>query len=736
MRYIILCLFFAASLLTYGVSKEDSLLTVLKDAGAPQQKVELLLELGKIYHQQKDLDKTRQALNNGMEIARLADDPGLTAKCLIALGSVEAGLMDISKALSYYERARQLCIDHNLTMLHETNARLGSIWLHLGKYDKAQHCLNEALQGAEQAQDTNALYSIYLTLGSLNRKLSKHSKCMEYNMKAIDIAKSMGDSSKVGAIMFNLGNLIMDTDEKKKALEYYKKAWAYFQNSKELKYKAGVANALGNYFLVVDSNYSMASQYYQYYLNLGKEMKSDKAIGIAYNNIAALYEREKKYDESLQYYLKALEYKNKVGNQVEIDKVYLNLSAVYRKKKDFANALSSLAIIEPRLKEHNSLGVYAAYYDHLYMIYQDAEDPIRSLENYKLYVAYKDSMQHLEKENLLMELEAEFETKEKEQEIAFLKTGKELDEAKYEKQRLINYTTFGGLGVVVVLLVIVGYSYSTKKKANAALKEKNTIINAQQQKIVESITYAKRIQGAILPDQKEVTEAFPDSFIVNLPRDIVSGDFYWVGKVGNVSVCAVADCTGHGVPGGFMSMIGHMLMAEIVNSQNIDSPAEILEQLDHRIRMTLRQTGSESQSQDGMDLAVCAYNPDKNECTYSGALTSIFVHDGSELKTISGDTRNVGGTPLREHLNRPFTNHVFPVTANTKIYMMTDGYLDQFGGANDEKFNLSRMRQLLSEIAELPMAEQHDMVLAAFEKWKGNRDQLDDVCIIGLKPVV
>lgn len=735
MRYIIVGLFFTAALLAHGVSQEDSLLTVLKTAGDEQQKVELLLELGKVYQKNKDLDKTRQALNNALEIARLSDDKGLTVRCLIALGSVEAGIMEIDKALTYYERARQLCIDHKLPMLHETNARLGSIWLHLGKYDKAQRILNEALEGAQLAQDTGALYSIYLTLGSLNRKLSRHSQCMEYNMKAIDIAKSMGDSTKVGAIMFNLGNLIMETDEKKKALEYYKKAWEYTQNSRELKYKAGVANALGNYFLVVDSNYSMASQYYHYYLNLGEELKSDKAIGIAYNNIAALYERQEKYDESLEYYLKALEYKNKVGNQVEVDKVYLNLCAVYRKKKDFANALQSLATIEPRLKEHNSLGVYAAYYNHLYKVYQDADDPVRSLENYKMYVAYRDSIQHLEKENLLMELEAEFETKEKEQEIAFLKTGKELDEAKYEKQRLINYTTFGGLGIVVVLLVIVGYSYSSKKKANATLKEKNAIINLQQQKIVESITYAKRIQGAILPDQKEVTEAFPDSFIVNLPRDIVSGDFYWVGKVGDTSVCAVADCTGHGVPGGFMSMIGHMLMAEIVNGQKIASPAEILEQLDHRIRMTLRQTGSDSQSQDGMDLAVCAYDPDKKECTYSGALTSIFVHDGSELNTISGDTRNVGGTPLREHLNRPFTNHVFPVTVQTKIYMMTDGYLDQFGGANDEKFNLSRMRQLLSDVAEFPMTDQHSKVLSTFEKWKGDRDQIDDVCIIGLKPL-
>lgn len=283
---------------------------------------------------------------------------------------------------------------------------------------------------------------------------------------------------------------------------------------------------------------------------------------------------------------------------------------------------------------------------------------------------------------------------------------------------------------------------SFRQNLEVKVKERTAELQVKNQKIEDSINYAKRIQESILPSEKIIKKHIPESFIIYIPKDIVSGDFYWFseyekdkegGSTGTFFIAA-ADCTGHGVPGAFMSMIGSTLLNEIVNGKNITDPAEILIQLNQGVINALNQRNEEDSQYDGMDITLCKIDPHNKKIEVSCANHDLFLTDYNKdsIDELEGDIFSIGG--IFSVLRTPkYTNHTIDISEPKTIYMFSDGFQDQFGGESNQKFSHNNFKKLLFEIRDLPMEQQKEKIVETFNDWKKNTSQIDDILIIGLQ---
>jgi ligand-binding sensor domain-containing protein/serine phosphatase RsbU (regulator of sigma subunit) len=270
------------------------------------------------------------------------------------------------------------------------------------------------------------------------------------------------------------------------------------------------------------------------------------------------------------------------------------------------------------------------------------------------------------------------------------------------------------------------------EEKNKIVEEQKEIVLEKNQKITDSINYAKRIQHAILPSEELIRSYLPDSFIFYRPKDIVSGDFYWFTSNGNKLVIAIADCTGHGVPGAFMSMIGNTLLNEIINVKNISEPNQILDHLNKGVVSLLHQSASEPMEQDdGMDISILAIDKTNNEIEYAGANHIAYLFNPTVQKTLKGDVFSIGGMFGKTDIS--FSSQKVKVEKGATIYLFTDGFMDQFGGEKNTKFLSSNFLQLIQNVQSYDLVEQKRIIDAAFNSWKGNIVQTDDVLLMGIR---
>jgi PAS domain S-box-containing protein len=271
-------------------------------------------------------------------------------------------------------------------------------------------------------------------------------------------------------------------------------------------------------------------------------------------------------------------------------------------------------------------------------------------------------------------------------------------------------------------IVVVYLDITERKQATDELTQIN-------KDIFDSLHYAKSIQEAILPPKELFADAFQDAFVFYEPRDIVSGDFYWFEQRGPISVFAVVDCTGHGVPGAFMSLMGNDYLASIITDQNITTPGHALSMLNARILQALKQTGAVGESKDGMDVALCAYNQDSGMLQYAGARNPLYIVRDGDLQEIKATKESVGG----DTRDKTFQDHQIQLQSGDQIYLFSDGYADQFGGKRGKKLMYKPFKKLLLDNSIFPMKKQLAALQSYFYDWKGDLEQVDDVCVLGVK---
>lgn len=267
-------------------------------------------------------------------------------------------------------------------------------------------------------------------------------------------------------------------------------------------------------------------------------------------------------------------------------------------------------------------------------------------------------------------------------------------------------------------------------KTNEDLKKANAHLNNKNKEIVDSIQYARLIHQAILPKQRHFDRAFNNSFYIYQPKDIIGGDFYWVTKVDDLSYVVLGDCTGHGVPGALLSVLGHSLLNYIVHGKNILSCKEIITELDQRVIDSFHMAQEERFNNDWMDISICCYNNKTRILEFSGAMQSLYLIRENNLFEYEGNKFPVAGWQIETERN--FISHQIKIQKNDTIYILSDGISDQFGGPKNKKFNRRRLKELLLTVSKINMEKQKEMILHVLNKWKGNEEQVDDISLIGI----
>lgn len=278
------------------------------------------------------------------------------------------------------------------------------------------------------------------------------------------------------------------------------------------------------------------------------------------------------------------------------------------------------------------------------------------------------------------------------------------------------------------LIIYVTWSFmKTRSRAEKQIHEQKIQLEDKNKEVTDSITYAQRIQRAILPSHRLIESLLPSSFIVYLPKDIVSGDFYWIDKKEDTVFFAVADCTGHGVPGAMMSVICQNALNRVLNEFEITKPSEILDKLSSLVEESFSKSGSDVR--DGMDITLCSLNFRTMNLEYAGANNPLYVISNNEINEFKATKQPIG----RFESRIPFNNHVIKLNKGDAIYLFSDGIADQFGGPEGKKFKYKRLKELLLANYTKPHSEQKNSVIMAFSAWKGSNEQIDDVCLMGIK---
>lgn len=631
----------------------------------------------------------------------------------------------------------------------------------------ASDALNLSLKINYKPGEMNA----HNVLGLVLYYSSSYDDALEHHEISRKIAEQLKDKSKLAVALNNIGLVYDDRTEYNKALKYYMESLALAENSEKGKWQMG--STLNNIALIYQTQgkYEDALAFHNRSLKIKKEINNRKGVGSSLHNIGLVYKLMGEYEKSLEYYFLALTVRkenndengtaltlNNIGSVFESQGlfnkafVYFEQSLEIRKKlKDRYGLAISLFSMGSNYCSRNQYEKGFEYYNKALQIgkeigskdllergYESMALASANQKNYQkafeyqtLLMAVKDSIYNAESSRQLNELQTKYESEKKQKEIELLTKNDEIQELQLNKNKLWMVVLISTILVVLLLAGLLFNRYKMKQKANDLLEHQNTEITQQKKEITDSINYAKRIQESILPPADHWKKILPQSFIFYRPKDIVSGDFYWIEQK-NETVCfAAVDCTGHGVPGALMSVVGFNLLTQAVNEVGLTKPSEILKHLDAGVTKTLRQSETGKGVKDGMDLSLCSLNLKTLELQYAGAFNSLYYVIDGVFNEIKADKFPIG-VNLDGKVDN-YQNHTVQLKKGDCVYLYSDGYADQFGGMQGKKFKYKKLKELLTVISSDSIDHQQNKIEKTFDDWKGNLEQVDDVVIIGLK---
>ena len=589
----------------------------------------------------------------------------------------------------------------------------------------------QAFELAKKCGDIKRKLAAQMYQGLAKYFMGEPDEALKLYFIALNEAEKIKFELFIPQLLTNIGIAYEHQLKTKEALEIHNKALAIFIAQKDEKGMALSYSNIGSVYYRM-KKYKEALSYYFKTKDIVEKYGNKGALSGEYNNIANVYSDLKDNDKALEYYFKSLALKKELNNKDGMAITLGNIGSVYCDKKDYANALVYCNMTVDLCKEVGSDDLLKETYYTLTNCYEGMKNYPKAFEYLKLYAALQDSTYNKESGEAMAEMDVKFKTSEKNKEL-LVKDLKIKDQQNKQKQQQITVISLGGgLLLAIVALFFILKGYRDKQKAHALIAHQKEIVEEKQKEIIDSIQYAKRIQNALLTSNQYISKLFPDHFILYRPKDIVSGDFYWMTEHNGNIYFALADCTGHGVPGAFMSMLGINFLNEIIIEKNISSPALILNTLRDEIIKALNPEGSLEESKDGMDMAFCKYNPQTHNLSYAAANNSLYIYQKAEniLKEYKPDKMPIG---KQMDVLHPFTEHTIQLLKGDIIYCFTDGYADQFGGHKGKKFKYKQLEDMLVSHNNKGLQEQKEILTTTFNQWKNQLEQVDDVTVIGIK---
>jgi CheY-like chemotaxis protein/serine phosphatase RsbU (regulator of sigma subunit) len=553
--------------------------------------------------------------------------------------------------------------------------------------------------------------------------------------KEAEELEAAGNSRELASTLNKLGTLQWQQGMLDEAIESFSQSLSINKDLDNVNAQRIINGYLGLVHLE-NENYPEAVRVFTERIRLNKSAGKTQELISDYYNIAMAYQAMNNYAESDKFAELALNKSLEANNLKTTKSAYLVLAENSEKQGDSKKASAyyeKYNTISAHLRK-TQMEQLQAEKEQIQTEIQVKEE---QLESQRSSLADKEeAIEEMERERLLREAEIQAE--------------KAQIEAREKLRKTQMLYLIGALVFFIIVLILFFFQNRYRKKINKRLKDQNTEIeyqkaeierqrdlaDKQRKNLTDSIQYARRIQSAVIPRQENLHNHFSDSFVLNRPRDIVSGDFYWFAQKDNIFIIAAADCTGHGVPGAFMSMLGVAYLNEIVNKIAINvhinalNADEILNQLREKVISSLHQSENKRDPKDGMDIALCIIDFDKKKLQYAGAYNPLLIIRKGELIRYNADKM-----PVSYHRRKdvPFTRQEIDLKDNDCLYIFSDGYIDQFGGEKGLKFLMKNFTSLLLEIHHKPMQEQKVLLQKKFEEWRGDYSQIDDVLVIGFR---
>lgn len=672
---------------------------------------------------------------------------------------------------------------------------------------KARKYADSSLYWARKSENNSLIGDAHRLAGWYEHDRSRYDFAISHYYNSLNYMRKAGNQQGIADAFGNLGNAYYDKGDLQRSLdmqlESLKINESIIRKAKDQKEREkaqqGRAIALHNTADIYGEiqMYKQAFSYAFQGLEHDLSVKDSIGVAISYNTIATLYKEENKVDSAEYYFKKALEIYDLKPQPYEHATAMLQYATLsggslpYQKRSEMARKTleirrsmgdtdnEALALIEIsrfffadlstdslstmlerayHLIQSQGLEDLEQDYFKVYSRYNsrlgDYREAFFALENYLELKAIADEKKHTQDliaGEIRYELASEFTQDSLRQQNAFANERNQYLEDISEIQNIVYLSIIG----FILLIGFLGYyvtSSRRRKKMNTTLLEKNQLVQEQKalveeknKSISDSISYARRLQAAILPTPEQINEYLPDSFLMFRPKDVVSGDFYWFETSGKWCFLAVADCTGHGVPGAMVSVVCSNALNRSVNEFGLIAPSEILEKTRELVIETFTKSGE--QVYDGMDIALLAIDLKKRLVVFSGAQNGLWIvrdrneplPDGVEAKDygspthvlieFKGDKQPIG----HFHEAKPFTQREIQLSETDQVYLMSDGYADQFGGPQGKKFKYIPMKKLLLEHHAESLEQQKEVLESTFVEWKGDDDQVDDICVIGLR---
>jgi len=616
-----------------------------------------------------------------------------------------------------------------------------------GNYDSTIIMANQALALSIKLLNEKGKATAYGILGAAYYHKALYPQALHNNFLSLKIKQNLNDKKGVAALYNNIGNVYREIENYKDAIDYFNKS---IEIKRELKDEKGIAASyinIGNVY-AKQSKHDEALNFYQKSLIIKKKLNDLKGVSILYNNLGiinneqGLHERKNKhfakadsfFNAATLKYQNAIDIKEKLKDKTGLANAYCNMGNSYCNLNNTKSAEKCLNKSLELSSEVSNLEDLKNVY-HAFSVLDSMNANYKSAYiNYKKYTIYRDSINNEEntKKSVQEKIQYEFDLKEKETKL--IQEKKDVINLK-EKQKQFMFLIFTSVGllVVAVFAFIMFNRFKLTKKQNSIIKTQKLLVEEKHKEITDSINYAERIQRSLLASKKMLDENLKDYFILFKPKDIVSGDFYWATSIGSVIdkkfVLVTADSTGHGVPGAIMSIVNIASLKEAI-VQGIQSPDLILNETRRLVIENLKNDGSAEGGKDGMDASLICVDFKNYKMTCACANNPIWIVRQGELIEIKPDRMPIG---KHDKDFTPFNLHSFDLQKEDVIYTLTDGYPDQFGGNNGKKFKTKQLQEILVSISSEPMETQKRKLEKRFDQWRGNLEQVDDVCVIGIR---
>jgi len=711
-------------------SQIDSLKAVLPNMKNDTSSVKLLIELGNKYRF-LEIDSSYTYFHKAIELAENIDAKGLMADALIDVGINHQiqGKHDSTKY--YFQRSLEIATEMgDRKRIEIYYAQAASLYHDIGLYDSAVANYFKCLTMAKERGSESGQAWLLNCIGVVYYEQGLYDEAVRYYLNSLDLREKEGNRWYMAVGYNNLGEVYRVQDMPDKALEYYLKAISLHEEPiphKELEQGsslAGVYNNIGEIYFSQDS-IEQAKYYYLKALRLFEELGLIRRMAESTQLLGEIHLIHGNYKLAREYYSSAREFYKESEDKMGLANLYVEMANLEitvadssaqteaRRMGHYEDALQLASRSYTLAREMDLLPIVNDAANALMLTYNKLGDHKNGMKWAMIFIETQDSMYREDKMRAIHDMNTKYETEKKQQQIDLQESQIITGDATIKQQKTLRNALIAGLFAIILIIIIVIYAYVQKRRDNRKISDRNAIIteaneeltvlneainkqnaqikeaneeltvlneaiNKQKNEIVDSINYAQRIQAAMLPPEIYVTELLDESFIFYKPRDIISGDFYWIKHINQYIILVAADCTGHGVPGALMSMLGISHLNEIVHRREITQANQILNELRKRIKFALRQHGQPDEAKDGIDMALCVLDSRNMTMQYSGANNPLYLIRGEdglpELKEIKADRMPIG---FYHGKDRTFTNHDIQLEIGDTFYLFTDGFIDQ-----------------------------------------------------------